>query len=133
METTATFIVNEIGQNTGMPYEGKFVIKTILSRRDNFIADERRRMIIGMNPAGAMPSLQGEALMLSLLSVRIMESPKWWTDSDNGLDLKDENIIGVLYQLCEEKAKEYQADLAKNAKASLEKLSKKIKTAPQEE
>jgi hypothetical protein len=127
VETTETFTISELGQNTGKPYDGKFVIKTILSRRDAFAADERRRMIIGVNPSMVMPALSGEAYMLGQLFVHIIEAPKWWLDSDRGLDIEDENIIGVLYKLVEEKSKEKRDQIQANAKSSLEKLAKSAK------
>jgi hypothetical protein len=127
METTATISINEVGEVTGLPFSGKFLIKTVLSRRDNFLADERRRFMLGSNPNGALPNLQGEALILGILSVRIIESPKWWSDSDNGLELADDNIIGTLFKLSEEKAAEHKKELQDQAKNALEKLGKSAK------
>jgi hypothetical protein len=124
METTKPFIIDDIGQRSGRSYEGKFTVKTLLSRRENFVADERRRFILGMNGTQAAPSLSGEAYMLGQLSVRIIDAPKWWTDSDNGLDLVDENIIGLVYRLMEERVKEAEDEIAGKAKGSLEKLAK---------
>lgn len=124
METTKIFSINEIGQRSGKSYDGKFTVKTLLTRRENFVADERRRFILGTNAQGAVPSLSGEAYMLGQLSVRIVDAPQWWVDSDNGLDIVDENIIGILYKLMEEKVKEAEEEIAAKAKQSLEKLAK---------
>ena len=124
METTKIFSINEVGQRSGRVYDGKFTVKTLLNRRENFIADERRRFIVGSNSQGVAPSLSGEAYILGQLSVRIVESPKWWTESDNGLDLPDENIIGTIFKLMEEKVAEFEAEVKGQAKTSLEKLTK---------
>lgn len=125
METTVPFTVNIIGQRTNNPYTGKFTVKTILSRRENFLADERRRFILGMNPAGAPPALQGEAYMLGVLAVRLIEVPDWWKNSDGGLDIEDENVIGEVYKLAMMKVEEREKELQDNAAAALEKMSKK--------
>lgn len=124
METTVPIMIDVIGQRTGNPYNGKFLVKTNLTRRENFIADERRRMIVGTNPLGVAPSLNGEAYMLGQLFVRILEGPKWWKDSDGGLDLEDENVIGELYRLITLKINESESDLVDEGKAAVKNLTK---------
>jgi hypothetical protein len=132
METTVPITIDVIGQRTGNPYNGKFLVKMVLTRRENFIADERRRMIVGTNPLGVAPSLNGEAYMLGQLFVRILEGPKWWKDSDGGLDLEDENVIGELYRLIDLKVNESEADLSKEGKQAVEKLTKTARRLSQE-
>lgn len=132
MEATDSFTINEVGQNTGLPFEGKFKVNLVLSRREAFIADERRRYILGANPLGAMPSLNGEALMLGDLFVRIIDGPKWWTDSDHGLNLKDENVVGLLWKNVSELVEKHRESVQGKAKESLEKLVKSSKKISQE-
>jgi hypothetical protein len=127
MDTIRKISFNSVGQRTQNPYQGSFSIETVLSRRDNFAADERRRVIIGANPAGVAPSIMGEAYMLSQLFVRIVEAPKWWTESDNGMDLKDENVIGELFRLVELKVKEYEDEIIDAGKEAVSKLNKSAK------
>lgn len=126
METTTSFTVNITGESTGRVYTGKFLVKTVLSRRDSFIADERRRMLLGSNPQSAAPNIQGEAYMFGQLSVRILEAPKFWTDSDNGLDLEDVNVIGEIFKIAMEKEDEYSKSLKEQAKEAVKTLSKKV-------
>jgi len=133
MDTTVPITIDVVGQRTGNPYTGKFLIKTILTRRENFIADERRRMIVGTNPLGVAPSLNGEAYMLGQLFVRIMDGPKWWKDSDGGLELEDENVIGELYRLVDLTVTGSVDELTKESKVAVEKLTKsarKLSTEP---
>lgn len=129
METTAKFSVSVIGEETGTSYTGDFVVKTLLTRRDNFAADERKRLIIGnvSNPAMVPPHIHGEAYMLSQLSVRVVNGPDWYIRSDNGMDLTDSNIIGEIFRLALEKEDERKTALGKTAEQALEKLSKKAK------
>lgn len=132
METSATFTVDIAGITTGTNYAGKFTAKTILSRRDRFRADEIRRTVLGTNSAGAPAALNGEAYMIGMLAVRILEAPQWWQDSDSGQDLTDINVIGELFRITSEKEDERQNEIKVKAKESLEKLSKSKKITSNE-
>lgn len=128
METTATFTVNITGEDTGRVYTGKFLVKTILSRKDRFIADERRRVLIGANSQMAAPSVQGEALMFGELLVRIIEAPKFWVDADGGLDIEDANVIGEVFKLAIEKELEAKKEVKEEAEKAVKNLAKKVTT-----
>lgn len=99
METTAQFAISETGDESGRPYTGTFKVKTLLDRRDRFLADERRRTILGASGQDALVGLQEEAFVLGQLHVRVLEAPQWWRDSNSGLALEDGNIIIKLYEL----------------------------------
>lgn len=126
METTTSFTVNITGETTGRVYTGKFLVKTVLSRRDSFIADERRRSLLGTNPQAASPAVQGEAFIFGQLFVRILEAPKFWSDADNGLDLEDANVIGEVFKLTMEKEEERIKQLKEEAQEAVKTLSKKV-------
>lgn len=127
MDTIKQISLDITGESTRHVYQGKFSIETVLDRRANFAADERRRMLIGANPTGVAPSVMGEAYMLGQLFVRIVEGPKWWTDSDNGIELKDANVIGELFRLVTLKVEERDAEIIGNGKQAVEKLTKSAK------
>ena len=122
METTAIFSVNLIGGETGTSYMGDFTVKTILSRRDRFVADERRRAIIGSLAEGALPALQTEAFMLGQLSIRIVKSPDWWSQNGNGLDLADADVIAQVFNLAIEKENQRREEVKKQAEEALKQL-----------
>jgi TolB-like protein len=65
--------------------------------------------------------------MLGQLFMRIVKAPKWWTDSDGGLLLKDENIIGELYRMMELKVKERETGVVYEGKDAIKKLEKSAK------
>jgi hypothetical protein len=127
METTATFSFITTGKDTGNPYSGEFQVKTLLSRRDAFMADQLRREIVGPSPEGTppVPALQGEAYMLGQLQVRIISAPAWWKDSNFGRDLLDSNIVSELFELAMAKAIQVKANLQEEAKKGYEDLKKK--------
>jgi hypothetical protein len=124
METTVEFKINEIGDDTGNPYTGTFKVKTLLDRRDRFVADERRRGIIGANAADALVSLQEEAFILGQLFVRVVDGPKWWKDSNGGLSLEDGNVIVKVYELTLAEEVKRKEKIREEAKQAVRKLSK---------
>lgn len=125
METSFAITVSLVGETSGKPFNGKFMVKTVLSRRERFLADERRRYIIGSNFQSALPALHEEAFKLGQLFVRLTEGPDWWKNSDSGLELEDGNVIDELYRLAEEKVAEKEKELKEQSKASLEKMAGK--------
>jgi len=125
METTEKFSVSIVGEKTGNVYAGDFTVKTVLTRRDEFIADSRRRELLGANPEGALPQLQVEAFMYGQLFVRIVQAPKFWSDAGNGIDLADLNVISKVY----ETAKDKEEERIKKVKAQAEEALKQIAKA----
>jgi hypothetical protein len=117
--------INLIGNTTGQPYNGSFQVKTLLSRREQFQADARRREIIGPNGESAMPALQGEAFMLGQLSARIVKAPDWWDRSSGGIDLKDDNVISTLFEEALRAEKEAIDEVKKQAEDSLKEIAEK--------
>ena len=124
METTTIVQVSIVGEDTGNPYNGKFKVKTLLTRRDHFVADERRRILVGANAASVANSVNAEAFMMGQLVVRIVEAPKWWTDSDGGLDLEDSNLVGELFSLVMKAEEERKENLKKESGKAMKRLSK---------
>lgn len=98
MEFIKEINIDLLGAETGQRRNGKFKVKTLLSRRDRFLADEARRRILGFNPDAALLTLQEEAYVLGQLKVRVIEGPKWWNDSSGGEDLEDGNVIAKVYE-----------------------------------
>lgn len=127
METTATFEINEIGTKTGNPYNGSFKVKTLLTRREEFTADELRRAIIGANPDAVPPSLSGEAFMHGQLQVRIIDCPKWWEDAGMGLDLPDLNVVVAVFQQAIDAEKKREKEIQKASEEALKKIKKTAK------
>lgn len=128
MDTNAQFSINLTGSESGTPYFGPFTVKTLLSRRERFIADEARRVTLGLNATTALDELQKEAYILGQLSVRIVTAPDWWTKSNNGHDLPDGNVIAEIYNQAIAKEKERKDKLLAEAKLAVDAM---IKVDPQ--
>lgn len=125
METTAQFSINETGTKSGRLFSGSFTVKTLLTRADQFAADQKRREILGPGGQEALEGLRLEAFMLGQLSVRIVKAPQFWEDTNQGLNLEDFNIIQILFDKCIELEGQRSAALQQEAKQALERMAGK--------
>jgi hypothetical protein len=124
MENIEVINLSVTGNTTGRSYNGTFKAKTLLTRRDQFAADLKRREIIGsVAPDTAMPALVGEAFIIGQLSVRIIEAPDWWTQSAGGLDLQDANVSEDLFRHAVEAEQKAKDAIKQQAKEALTKLA----------
>lgn len=125
MEFIKDIQIDLIGKESGLRRAGKFKVKTLLTRKDRFLADEHRRRIIGSyNPGDALLTLQEEAYVLGQLRVRVLEGPKWWTESDFGENLEDGNVIAKLYDEAIRLEKDRQAALESSAQQVHDEMAK---------
>lgn len=125
MDATTQFSISETGEYSGKNYSGTFKVKTLLTRSDMFVSDQRRRDILGPNGEQALDVLKAEAFMLGQLYVRVLDAPKFWKDSNFGLDLEDVNVITAVYTKCMEAESERLNSLKKEAEGAKQSLIKK--------
>lgn len=94
-----TFIIDDmIGESTGELYKGTFTIKTLLSYGDLLRLDRLRRDLLGGNHQEAASEMAlNISNSLADLTVRIVEGPSWWTDSNYGLNFIDNNVTQAIY------------------------------------
>lgn len=94
-----TVVFDETGADTGLPYKGDFTVKCALTiQGKHAVALEKTRLMADTaNPSG---DLAGIALTLSEVRARIISAPEWWTESDNGASLLDENILLRIFDKC---------------------------------
>ncbi len=124
----ARFSLNVTGAQTGETFRGDFVVKLSLSYADRLRKDQLRREYLGsQSPELATSEAVYLAGALAECQVRIVESPAWWRDSRNGLDLVDEVIVVELYQNIVRVDKEAQEALQKKGAEALEELRKERK------
>lgn len=123
----STFAISEKGDETGHQYIGTFTVKCILSKREEFLADARRRELLGAMADDATVTVRGNAFALSQLFVRIVDAPEWWVESDNGADLYDNNVIAEVFAKALEAADEWRKKISGEADKA-EKVVKKTAT-----
>ena len=92
---TEAFSVHIVGSETGQTWAGEFKTKKFLSHRLKLRRDAIIRELLGeMNPH---LSVKVElAAKLADCQVSLVEAPAWWTASNNGLDLIDDNVLDIV-------------------------------------
>lgn len=122
------FSINLKGNETGEQWAGTFRAKKRLSLRDQLNRDKIRRELLGNSGGEPDNRAFSIAAIVAELSVRLTDSPKWWQETNNGLDFADENIFGAIFDGCiqvEKEYKEQQKKLAEEAKGEIkEELNK---------
>lgn len=89
----APFSIDLVGDVTGEKFWGEFRAKTYLSFRDELQEDKFYRDLLGPRPDDAQPRARNQAKCIAQLWVRLTETPDWWKERGNGLDISDDNII----------------------------------------
>lgn len=119
----ATVTVDVIGETTHEKFPGVFKVRTRLSFRDALRRDEIRRSLLGPNPDGASPRATSIADICSELTVRIVESPSWWGNSDGGLELSDDNVLREVFESTMRAVSDAANDLQKKGEAAKKALA----------
>lgn len=91
------FSIHIVGNVTNKTWIGDFRAKERLSFRDQLNRDRARRELLGPEVGTADAEALSIAVIISELSVRLTEAPAFWTESQNGLNLQDDNLIMEIY------------------------------------
>ena len=111
-----TFQFEEIGETTGHKYEGRFTALCVLNiAMKHKLELEKTRLLADF--ANPTEGLNGIAITLAELRVRIIDAPEWWKQSGGGLDILDEDILVKLYSKLLEKQVEWKDSIKAKAKA----------------
>lgn len=60
-------------------------------------------------------------MMVSQLRFGLTEFPKWWEESDFGLDMYDMNVVAEIYKLCMEFEAQFEEKVGREKKAKKDK------------
>jgi hypothetical protein len=98
----------------GEQYKANFTIKCRLTMRERHAMELEKSRILGgnVNPTNG---LMGIAVMVATLRAHIAEAPSWWTESDCGLDLDDEEIVVALFDKLTTEQLAWHDELTKKA------------------
>lgn len=114
------FNVHLTGNITGKTWDGAFRAKTLLTFRDKLNADRSRRELLGDAQGMVDGEAAAAALVISQLSVRLIEVPEWWKESKGGLDLEDPNVLEVVYKEAMKVEEDYLKKVEAEGKATQE-------------
>ena len=114
-----TFPFNEKGDLYGHKYEGTFTVKCVLNMFEKRMLEiEKSRLRTDI--ANPTPDLIALTTIQANLSVRIIDAPEWWKQSENGNNIQDENIIITLFDKVVEQEEEWRKELKDLAEESTE-------------
>lgn len=119
-----SFHVNVVGELSGESYMGKFTVRTRMSFKDALTRDSVRRNLLGASPETASVRANSVADVFSELAVRVVEAPSWWTNSDNGIELVDDNVVAEIYKAAMDAGKAANKETVDQATAQKKDLEK---------
>jgi len=105
-----SFDFKEVGTITSEEYAGTFTVRCILNiGQKHAIELEKSRLLADQrNPTNGLISI---SIALAELHGRIIESPSWWKDSNNGIDIFDEEVIYSIFDKCMELEEQWKTEL----------------------
>lgn len=92
------FTVSVRGELSGEDFRGVFKAVPLLSHRQNLARDQMRRDLLGPKPEEASADAVNISQVFSKLYAHLTETPSWWKDSGNGLNLLDEAPVAAVYE-----------------------------------
>ena len=105
-----TFDIDLVGDTTGVKYKGQFTVYCVLDMKGKHALElEKTRLMADY--ANPSRGLFGIATSLATIRVRTVSSPAWWKNTDDGANIKDENVIFAIYDKCLEMEKEWRREL----------------------
>jgi hypothetical protein len=117
-----SFSINVIGETTGFEYLGQFRVKPVLTQGEQLVRDAAMRELLGSAAKEASGRAVSQALLISEIRIRSIETPTWWTESRAGLGLLDESPLGVIYDKIQEVETNWKKDVKAKADAAREAL-----------
>jgi hypothetical protein len=105
-----TILVSVTGQSTKYKYEGHFSFKCKLTMQEKYRLEmEKSRMIADIKEP--TEGLENIISIIVALKTKIIKSPQWWAESDNGMNLIDDNVILEIYEKCVQAEFEWEKEV----------------------
>ena len=123
---TKTFNINVAGERTQESFFGDFEVKTMPSFQDQLTEDRiRRELVSGPGQIGSSANGATIASVFATLHSRVVKAPTWWTESNQGLDLLDTNVVKAVYDATIKAEEEQVQELKDKAEAARKALAEK--------
>lgn len=116
------FTVSVVGEVSGETFRGEFRAVRFLTHRQQLILDQKRRELLGGSPDQAGVRAKNQAEIFAQLSVRIVQAPRWWLESGNGMDLIDDNVMVEVFNGALKVEEEALEEMKKKAEAAKQHL-----------
>lgn len=96
----ASLTLDSAGEVTKTKYIGTFRIKAVLTHGDRLQLERFYASLLPKNTETVSEEMKVRAATIAELSVRVIDGPGWWTDSNNGLLLLDAEPLYDLLMQC---------------------------------
>lgn len=128
---TEKITINLVGENSGESFAGTFEIYLSLPLGKRLELDQYRRAYLG-NQGNVMLSAEVDLVeKLANIRARVVLNPKdepiaprWWTESQFGLSLEDENVVTDIYNKMQAALEKRKTELKAERDASRTALAK---------
>jgi hypothetical protein len=106
-----TFLISTVGQFSQKKYEGQFTFKCKLTMVEKYRLEmEKSRMMADIK--GPTDGLENIVAILATIKTRVIKSPEWWTQSNFGLDMIDDNVVLDVYEKCLQSEIDWEKEVA---------------------
>lgn len=120
------FNISLIGDTTQEKWLGDFKAIKNLGFRAQMAQSRIRREYLGDLAQYASEDEVIRATVFSDLAVSLADSPKWWKEANNGVDLQDWNVVEAVYLKIQDIRGLLKKEEAQKTKADAEVLKKAI-------
>lgn len=103
----------------GKKYDGQFTVRCSLNIGQKHAMELEKSRLLG-NFASPTAGLEGLAIVLSNLRHKVIDGPPWWTQSNGGANIEDEDALVALFRKLEETEIKWKTDLLDKAKKAQE-------------
>lgn len=117
----SSFSIN-VEASSGELFAGPFKCRRRLSHMQSLRRDELRRELLGSKGENAPETMRQNAYILSTCAAYVIDGPRWWNESSNGLDLFDEEPVAAVFEEISKVMKAVNAELEAKAKKATEAL-----------
>lgn len=116
--------IKVIGETTGQEYTGTFKIRPVLTQAEQLTRDSIMRDLLGGRASDATPRAASQAMLLAEIRVRSIETPMFWREASDGLNLYDESVMAAVYDKIQETEKNWRQEIKKKAEEAKAELAK---------
>jgi hypothetical protein len=117
-----SFSVNIVGDRSQKLFQGDFTIKPRLNCGE-LVTIEANADRLGANSPTISPGYKAFMRSLAELEIQVLEGPRWWVASRNGLGLEDPNLVAEISMLTNKAVNEHFEKIAAAAE-QVEKATK---------
>lgn len=117
----SSFSIN-VTAASGELFAGTFKVRRRLSHMQSLRRDELRRELLGARGEGAPQDLKYNAFILSTCAAYVINGPRWWDESSNGVDLLDVEPVAAVFNEISKILDTVAAELDVKSKKAVEAL-----------